>query len=141
MTMDTSMASAATATEPVVAAFLRGATDEVVAACTPDVLVDINVPTWRFQLQGRDALHHILTEEEFPPGRTVGSWRSTPTADGHLLEVESHAPIAGEDRQWRELVWFRHTGEAVSEVTVFCSGVWDAATIARHAAEAPMVTR
>jgi len=87
--------------------FLRGVADEVALACAPDVLIDVNVPTWRSQLKGRDALRHILTEQEFLPEGTVVTWRSTTTADGHLLEAETHAPIEGKQRKWRQVVRVR----------------------------------
>ena len=48
--------------------------------------------------------------------------------------------VDGEQRRWREITWLRGTPAAWTEVVVYCTGVWDAATIARHAAEAPMVT-
>ena len=126
---------------PVLDAFLNGDAAGVVAACAAGVVVDVNIPTWRFQLQGRDALRRLLESEEFLPGRSVATWRSATTDDGLLLELETHAPIHGEERLWRELVWFRGAPGAITEVTVFCSGIWDAATIARQAAEAPMVAR
>ena len=72
--------------DPVVAAFLRGDADEFVAECAPDVLLDANVPTWRFQLKGREGVRQLLAEEEFLAGRTVTTWRSVPVADGLLLD-------------------------------------------------------
>ena len=124
--------------DPVVDAFLRGSAEEFVAQCSPDVLLDANVPTWRYQLKGREGLAHLLAEE-FVPGRAVTGWRSVPTSDGLLLEVETHAPVDGEQRRWRSLYWLRGPSGAWSEVVVYCTGVWDAATIARQAVEAPMV--
>lgn len=126
--------------DPVVAAFLRGDPAEFVAECAPDVLLDANVPTWRFQLKGREGVRHLLAEEEFVAGRTVATWRSVPTADGLLLEHETYAPMHGERRRWRAVLWFRGTSGAWREIIVYCTGIWDAATISRHAAEAPMVT-
>jgi hypothetical protein len=126
--------------DPVVDAFLRGDVDEVVAQCAPDVLLDANVPTWRFQLRGREGLRQQMMEGEFIPGRAVVSWRSVPTADGLLLEIETVAPVHGEQRRWREVFWFRGSSGAWREVVAYCTGIWDAATIARHAVEAPMVT-
>jgi hypothetical protein len=70
----------------------------------------------------------------------VLTWRCVPTADGVLLEVDTQAPIHGEQRRWRQVVWLRGTPGAWAEVVAYCTGIWDAATIARHAAEAPMVT-
>jgi hypothetical protein len=36
---------------------------------------------------------------------------------------------------------FHTDGEAITEHANYCTGIWDAATIARHALEAPMVRR
>ena len=36
-------------------------------------------------------------------------------------------------------MWFRKRDGAVVEIVVYCTGHWDPATVARHAAEAPMV--
>lgn len=134
------MTATATATAPerAVAAFLDGDVDAFVASFAPDVMLDVVVPQWRFQLQGRDAVREALTEE-FPPGRRVTESHVTPTPDGVLVEFEARAPLEGEERLWRELAHLRIAGDAVSEIVVYCSGVWDAATIARHAVEAPMV--
>jgi hypothetical protein len=126
--------------ERVVAAFLRGDSDEFVAECAPDVLLDANVPTWRYQLKGREGVRHVLAEEEFLAGRTVATWRSVPTADGLLLEHETHAPMHGERRMWRAVLLFRGAPGAWSEIVLYCTGIWDSETIARHAVEAPMVT-
>ena len=128
-----------TAIDPAVDALLRGALDELLAECAEDVLLDVNVPTWRFQLRGREAMRQVFAEQELVPGRTVAAWRATATGDGQLLELETHAPLHGQDCRWRQLVWLRRRDGRVAEVVVFCTGIWDPATIARHAAEAPMV--
>jgi len=133
------MASTIPGIDAAVDAFLRGAVDDLLAACAADVLLDVNVPAWRVQLRGHDALRHVLAEQEFLPGRTVTQWRATPTGDGQLLELETHAPVHGEPHLWRQIMWFRRSGDEVGEVVVYCTGHWDPATVARHAAEAPMV--
>jgi hypothetical protein len=120
-------------------AFVAGDAAGFVAHCAEDVLLDAVVPTWRFQLGGREALRELLATEEFLPGRRVTVAHRTPTADGVLLEIETWAPLHSEDRMWRETVQIRTAGGAVTEVVVYCSGIWDAATIARQAVEAPMV--
>jgi hypothetical protein len=39
----------------------------------------------------------------------------------------------------RDINLFRTDGERIIEQTTYCTGPWDAATIARQAIEAPMV--
>jgi len=125
-------------TEQVATAFVDGDAGSILKVCADDVLLDAVIPYWRFQLQGHDGLRDALAEE-FVPGRRVTESHVTPTADGVLVEVEAWAPMHGEDRMWREIAHFRVSGDTVSEVVFYCSGIWDAATIARHAVEAPMV--
>jgi hypothetical protein len=120
-------------------AFIAGDTEELLALYQPDALVDCVVPQWRFQLQGREALREALLEGEFVPGRRVTVWHRTATEDGMLLELECWAPIDGEDQKWRALHQFRVAEGQVVEHIAYCSGFWDAATIARQAVEAPMV--
>jgi hypothetical protein len=74
-------------------------------------------------------------------GGRVSSWRVTPTGDGLVAEVEVRFIQEGEERQWREVHLFHTDGGAVTEHANYCTGIWDAATIARHAVEAPMVRR
>jgi hypothetical protein len=114
--------------------------DAVVALCRPDVLVDVNVPRWRFQVEGREALRELLAHEEFQPGFRLARWRASPTADGAVIETEGRFSAGGEERMAREVHILRVT-DAIAEHTLYCTGIWDAATIARQALEAPMVRR
>ena len=109
----------------------------------PDALLDVSVPQRRYQLQGREAIRQALAEELAP---VVGSARVTGkramrTDDGVVVELEVRFEQDGEERQWREVHLFHTDGAAITEHLNYCTGVWDAATIARHAVEAPMVRR
>ncbi len=109
----------------------------------PDALLDVSVPQWRYQLQGREAIRHALAEELAPvvgSGRVTGQ-RATRTDDGVVVELEVRFEQDGEERQWREVHLFHTDGTAITEHLNYCTGVWDAATIARQAVEAPMVRR
>jgi hypothetical protein len=120
-------------------AFVAGDVDALLALYRPDALVDVVVPQWRFQLQGHEGMREALLEGEFLPGRRVTVSHRTATEDGLLLEVESWAPMHGEEHMWRALHQFRVADGLVVEHIAYCSGFWDAETIARHAVEAPMV--
>jgi len=133
------MTATTTITDRIVDAYLAGDVDALADACAEDVLVDIIVPTWQFQIAGRGTVRHGLAQEEFPPGRHVAWHQRTDTAAGVLLEVEAWAPIDGEQRKWHELNHFRIADGQIVEMVQYCSGVWDAKTIARQQAEAPMV--
>ena len=109
----------------------------------PDALLDVSVPQWRYQLQGREAIRQALAEELAPlagSGRVTGQ-RATRTDDGVVVELEVRFEQDGEERQWREVHLFHTDGTAITEHRNYCTGVWDAATIARQAVEAPMVHR
>jgi hypothetical protein len=131
--------TAPTTADRVVDAYVNGDADTLAELCTADVLVDLVVPHWRFQLEGRDTLRSAVATEEFVPGRRVTWHRRTDTADGVLLELETRAPMEGQDRLWLEMNQFRIAGGQVFELVQYCSGIWDEATIARQAVEAPMV--
>jgi hypothetical protein len=67
---------------------------------------------------------------------------------GVAVETEVHFRADGEARMWRTVHLFRTDGRRIVEHTVYCTGMWDAATITRHAAtitrhaaQAPVVRR
>ena len=99
-----------------------------------DVFCDINVPEWRFQMQGAFAAERWM-RDELPDGCTVPSWRSDPTASGVLVEVEQHIG----DEISRNLHRLEVRDGSVVEWTMYCTGVWSAETQQRQRREAPMI--
>jgi hypothetical protein len=95
---------------------LAGDAAGLAALYSPDALVDTSVPQWRYQVTGAKA-EPILRDDFDVAGRRVTVSRVTPFDGG--VAVGRH--IVGH--------------------TVYCTGVWDTATIARQAIEAPMVRR
>lgn len=126
-------------TDRVVDAYLAGDVDTLAVACAEDVLVEVIVATWQFQISGRESIRHGLAQQDFSPGRRVLWQQRTGAAAGVLLEVEAWAPIHGEQRKWHVLNHFRIADGQIVELVQYCSGIWDAATIARQQAEAPTV--
>lgn len=102
-----------------------------------DAFADINVPEWRFQMQGRAALSEWLRSEQ-PDGSTVTSWRSDPTASGVVVEVEQVYDRDGEQLLSRNLHRLEVRDGRVAEWTMYCTGEWSQATRERQAREAPM---
>jgi ketosteroid isomerase-like protein len=106
----------------------------------PDVLLDMNLPTWRFQLQGRDAATQYLVEQTkgLPNLRTV-SHQVHDIGDGVIIEEEMR--FDGDDGEylWRAVDIFRIAGDAVVEHVQYCTGCWPPDQIARQEKEAPMV--
>ena len=109
--------------------------DEVFA---PDALFDVNVPSWRFQLQGPEAFFSWLRGHS-PNGYAITLVSVTPTSSGFVAEVEGEYRPADEDLYFRNLILCHVEGERVSQVVFFCTGDWDSQTRARQAAEAPMI--
>ena len=103
-----------------------------------DIFVDLNVPQWRLQAQGREQLGQMFAGG-YPVGARLASSRVRSMAEGVAIEVEVRFPEEGEERLFRELHLLTVDGGRVVEHTAYCTGHWDAATIARHAEEAPMI--
>jgi ketosteroid isomerase-like protein len=126
-----------------VAAFHSSDADAVAALCSEDVLVDVNVPHWRFQVQGRDAFADALRMSEFGPGYRLAEWRGTPTTGGGaVIELECRLVVDGEERLAREAHLLRCDADGrVNEVVTYCSGIWNQDTIEKQRLYAPMVRR
>ena len=114
---------------------------DALARCyAPDVILDVHVPSWRFQLQGRPAIAEFVRHEVLShAGRRVTAARAWYGEDHAALQVEVRFDDGGEEQLWREVHLLRTDGAAIAEHSVSCTGIWDAATIARQAVEAPMV--
>jgi len=107
-------------------------------AFASDVFCDLNMPEWRFQLQGRDAFATQVARINEGPSR-VDVLRTVPTASGFVTEHVEHQDVDGEDRSARRLILCEVVRGRIAEVTVYCTGEWDDELRARHAVEAPMI--
>jgi hypothetical protein len=107
-------------------------------AFAADVFCDLNMPVWRFQLEGREAFGAQIARINQGPSR-VEILRTIPTSSGFVAEHVEHQDVDGEDHSARRLVLCEVRDGQISEVTVYCSGEWDDELRARHAAEAPMI--
>lgn len=98
----------------------------------PDVFLDISMPTWRIQADGREGL--VQVRKAGHPGRgTVTRWRSDPTDKGFVFEFEERWTQDGQDWYAREMMRMDVVDGAVAEVTVYCTGDWDEARQREHA--------
>jgi hypothetical protein len=107
-------------------------------AFAPDVFCDLNMPEWRFQLQGRDAFAAQLERINEGPSK-VEVLRTVPTTSGFVTEHVEHQDVDGEDHSARRLILCEVVRGRIAEVTVYCTGEWNDELRARHAAEAPMI--
>ena len=129
---------------PLVDAMRRAYIDQSFAPLRPhyhdQVIADACVPSWRFQLWGRDDLERLLDREEFGlDEQRLHSFRAVPMADGCVVEVAVRFRHGTETRLWRDLHVLRCRDAKVVEHLVYCTGHWDAASIARHGVEANLV--
>ena len=105
--------------------FRTGNANDVLA---DDLFLDGHPPLWRFQLQGRDA---------FSAETTVV--RTIPTATGFVTEYVGRHDENGEEMTDRKILLCGVRDGQIAELTVYCSGDWDAELRVRHAAEAPII--
>jgi hypothetical protein len=100
---------------------------------TPDVFCDLTVPQWRLQARGADGVRALRRAGHPWPGRVPRS-RLDATATGFVLEVEEEWEHDGQSWYCRELLRADIAAGRISELAVYCTGDWDAAQVARHAA-------
>jgi hypothetical protein len=104
----------------------------------PDVFLDLTMPQWRVQSAGAEDLIAVRKEGHPGPG-TVTRWRSDPTPTGFVFEFEER--WNGEGQQWyaREMMRVEVIDGAIAELTVYCTGDWDEARQAEHAAAVTLI--
>ena len=113
-------------------------TAEVGDVLTDDVFLDGHPPLWRFQLQGRDTFAAWLKGYS-PDGDESTVVRTIPTATGFVTEFAGRHDEDGEEITDRKILLCAVRDSRIAELTVYCSGDWDAELRARHAAEAPIL--
>jgi hypothetical protein len=100
---------------------------------TEDVFLDFTPPRWRVQTQGREA-NIALRRAGHPSRGTVPRWRCDPTPRGFVIEVEERWQQDGQDWYCREMMRADLRGDAICDLSVYCTGDWDAARVAEHRA-------
>lgn len=114
--------------------------DNLAGIYTPDVVLDAHVPSWRFQLQGPEAIVSWWLEQVSHFEKFRVTWvRVTPADGGAVVEWEMRADVEGGEALCRQVDVLHGDGEKIDNHVIFCTGFWDPPTIARQKAEAPMV--
>lgn len=113
-------------------------TAEVGDVLTEDVFLDGHPPLWRFQLQGRDTFAAWLRGYS-PDGAETTVVRTIPTATGFVTELVGRHDEGGQEMTDRKIVLCGVRDGQIAELTVYCSGDWDAELRARHAAETQLL--
>jgi hypothetical protein len=103
-----------------------------------EVFFDLNMPVWRFQLQGPEAFAAQLKKIVEGAVR-IQVLRTVPTISGFVTEHEEHQDVDGRELSARRLWLCEVRNGRIVEVVGYCSGEWDEALRARHAVEAPMI--
>ena len=98
-----------------------------------DAFCDFTMPQWRLQAQGDQAIVGLRAAGHPAPGRVPRS-RFDATSTGFVLEVEEEWDLGGQSWYCRELFRADVAGGAVTQLSVYCTGDWDQATVARHRA-------
>jgi ketosteroid isomerase-like protein len=113
-------------------------TADVADVFTDDLFLDGHPPFWRFQLQGVDQFSAWLTAYS-PNGTSMTVERTIPTATGFVAEVTGSHDEDGELMTDRKILLCAVRDGRVAELTIYCSGDWDSALRARHAAETTLL--
>jgi hypothetical protein len=110
------------------------------ALYAPDVLLDMHPPGWRYQIRGAEAAAAQWTAivDQFEDFRVTWT-RATSTDGGVVVEWEMHSGHGDSEHLCRQADVLHGDGSRITEHVVFCTGMWDAATIARQQREAPMI--
>ena len=98
-----------------------------------DLFLDFTLPTWRVQAQSASDAVALRRAGHPQPGR-VPRHRLDRTDRGFLLEVEETWEQDGEKWYCRELLRADVSDGRIAELSVYCTGDWDAARVAEHAA-------
>jgi hypothetical protein len=105
-------------------------------AFAEDVFFDMNVPSWRYQLEGHDAAAGLFHSDE-PARVRVGA--VTATAAGFVAETDYDTVEHGAPLYYRSISVVTVQDGLISSVVHYCTGPWDEATRTRQAREAPML--
>ena len=98
---------------------------------TAEAFCDFTMPQWRLQAQGIEDIVSLRKGGHPAPGRVPRS-RFDLTTTGFVLEVEEEWDQDGESWYCRELFRADVADGAVSQLSVYCTGDWDQAQVARH---------
>jgi ketosteroid isomerase-like protein len=101
---------------------------------TEDLFLDGHPPFWRFQLQGREAFATWLADYS-PGGAETDVVRTVPTVTGFVTEFTGRHDENGEPMTDRKIILCEVRDGRIAELTIYCSGDWNAELRARHAAE------
>jgi hypothetical protein len=104
----------------------------------PDVFCDFTMPTWRLQGAGAEECLRLRHAGHPGPG-VVPRWRFDPIPTGFVLEFEEAWDHDGEHWTAREICRADIGDQGITQLSVYCTGDWDAARRAEHAAAVTLI--
>jgi len=96
-----------------------------------DVFCDLSLPHWRVQASGPDAVFGVR-EADHPYQGRVRVEALDRTTRGFLIQFEERWEAEGQPWYCRELIHCIVTDGRISELSVSCTGDWDAELQRRH---------
>jgi hypothetical protein len=111
-----------------------------VGLVTDDVFADLTFPRWRVQTEGGDSL--IRARQRLHPrlGKVVVE-RVDRTERGFTIEFEERWLDAGQNWYCREQMRCDLRRDSIAELSLYCTGDWDEARVAEHAAAVSLIRR
>ncbi len=103
-----------------------------------DVFCDFTTPRWRRQAEGVEAAVALRLAGHADPS-CVTERRFDPTPTGFVLEIEEDWEADGERWHSRELVRADVGDRGIVDLAVYCTGDWDRARVAQHAASVRLI--
>src|SRR3954447_5689570 len=104
----------------------------------PTVFCDFTMPLWRLQASGVDDVVALRKAGHPGPGR-VPRWRFDPTPTGFVLQFEASWEQDGEAGPAREMARADVGADGITQLSVYCTGDWDAARRAEHAGQVTLL--
>ena len=106
----------------------------------PDAVLDMNLPQWRFQIQGPEAITAQLKGYVDRGAVTVDSWKERSGEFGGVVEEASRWQVEPEELYYRQVhIFVTDAEDRISEHVIYCPGEWDKGTVERQKSEAPMI--
>jgi hypothetical protein len=104
----------------------------------PGVFSDLSLPQWRVQAATAEAILAIRAEDHPYPGQ-VRVERVEQTGHGFTIEFEERWDSAGQRWYSREMIRADVEGGSIVELSIYCTGDWDAARQQEHAAAVRLI--
>ena len=98
----------------------------------PDLFLDLSLPQWRLQTATAEEAIAVRTTGHESAGQ-VRVERIHQTETGFTMEFEERWEHEGQNWYCREMIRADVVGDAIVEMSVYCTGDWDRAKQAEHA--------